>query len=51
MIESPVFNSLDIVTHNNTYEKLTLIESLLPDDCDAVSDNHMSDIIKLKLDF
>ena len=44
IMESPCFNSLDIVTHNDRHETTTLQECLPLDYCDAVIDNHMSDV-------
>ena len=42
--ESILFNSLDIVAHNDGHEMSTLIECILLDNCDAAVDNHMSDV-------
>ena len=44
MSESPLFNYLDIVTHNDRHKMSTPIESLLLDDFDAVIDDHTSDV-------
>ena len=44
IIESPRFNSPDIVAHNDRHEIFTPRECILLDDCDAVVDNHMSDV-------
>ena len=49
-IENMPFNTLDIATRNDRHEMMSVIESLLLDDCDAVIDDNMSDIFETSIE-